>query len=155
MENGIDWKKLRERIQDGPFAPIVPPQQKKTLKTPEEIEAFREKERIRSKAYREANPDKCHAAEKRWRLEHPEECKAKRRLNYDKHKNDPEWKAKKCARQKRYCEAHKNDPAYIEKRKQQKREYRKRKRERNKLCYNGNASGCGSGENLQGIVLAS
>ena len=28
-------------------------------------------------------------------------------------------------------------------------------RERNKLCYNGNASGCGIRENLQGVVLAS
>ena len=129
MADGIDWAALRARIAEGPFAPVVPPKPQPKAKTEEEVSEYREKELARQKAYREANPEKCHAAEKRWRMEHPEECKEKRRRNYNKHKDDQEWRAHRVEKQRQYKERLKADPvryaAFLEK----KREYRKRKRE--------------------------
>lgn len=103
-EEGIDWKKLRERIAEGPIYPMVKdnPNKRKKPKTPEEIEEYRAKERKRNKEYREKNPDKVHAREKRWRHENPDKVKAKKKRFYEKHKQDPVWLEAKRARQREY-----------------------------------------------------
>ena len=100
----IDWKKLRERIAEGPIYPMVKdnPNKRKKPKTLEEIEEYRAKERKRNKEYREKNPDKVHAMEKRWRHENPDKVKAKKKRFYEKHKQDPVWLEKKRARQRDY-----------------------------------------------------
>lgn len=103
-EEGIDWKKLRERIAQGPIFPIVKehPKKRKKPKTPEEIEEYRAKERKRNKEYREKNPDKVHAREKRWRQENLDKVKAKKKRFYEKHKQDLVWLEAKRARQREY-----------------------------------------------------
>lgn len=129
MTDEINWKRLREKIAEGPFAPIPRPTASER-KDPEEREEFLKKERARAKKYREENPEKCHAAEKHWRQQHPEKCREKGRRNYNAHKDDPEWMAAKAARQKSYVERHKNDPAFIEKRREAKRRYKERKKQK-------------------------
>ena len=134
-ENEIDWKKLRERIAEGPIFPLVKENknQKTKGKTPEEIQKFKQKEHDRQKKWREEHPEKCRELQRDWSHRNPDKVKAKRKRNYDAHKDDPEWRKHKSEKQKRYMENLKKDPVRYEAFKKKKRIYKKGYEQRKKL----------------------
>ena len=129
-ENEIDWKKLRERIAEGPIFPLVKENknQKTKGKTPEEIQEFKQKEHYRQKKWREEHPEKCRELQRDWAHRNPDKVKAKRKRNYDAHKDDPEWRNHRVEKQRAFMERLKADPVRYELFKQKKREYKQRKK---------------------------
>lgn len=129
-ENEIDWKKLRERIAEGPIFPLVKENknQKTKGKTPEEIQEFKQKEHDRQKKWREEHPEKCRELQRDWAHRNPDKVKAKRKRNYDAHKDDPEWRNHRVEKQRAFMERLKADPVRYELFKQKKREYKQRKK---------------------------
>ena len=130
MEDEIDWKKLRERIAKGPIFPLVKENknQKTKGKTPEEIQEFKQKEHDRLKKWREEHPEKCRELQRDWAHRNPDKVKAKRKRNYDAHKDDPEWRNHRVEKQRAFMERLKADPVHYELFKQKKREYKQRKK---------------------------
>lgn len=130
MEDEIDWKKLRERIAEGPIFPLVKENknQKTKGKTPEEIQEFKQKEHDRQKKWREEHPEKCRELQRDWAHRNPDKVKAKRKRNYDAHKDDPEWRNHRVEKQRAFMERLKADPVRYELFKQKKREYKQRKK---------------------------
>lgn len=129
-ENEIDWKKLRQRIAEVPIFPLVKENknQKTKGKTPEEIQEFKQKEHDRQKKWREEHPEKCREMQRDWAHRNPDKVKAKRKRNYDNHKDDPEWRNHRSEKQRAFMERLKADPVRYELFKQKKREYKQRKK---------------------------
>lgn len=101
MIDTIDWIKLRQRIQETPI--VVPVRHARRLnKSPEAAESHRAAARERWKRHYWENREHCLERQKAWELANPEKVKAKRKRSYKKHKDDPEFKAKKAAYNKAY-----------------------------------------------------
>lgn len=95
MTDGIDWKLVRKRIAE---TPIVVPKKP----SPEAQEKKRAKSRARWKKHYWSNREKCLELQKEWEKANPEKVKAKRKRYYDTHKDDPEFKERKNARNREY-----------------------------------------------------
>lgn len=113
MENQIDWKEVRRRIQETPIV-VKPKHVKRPNRSPESIERRRASGRIRSKRRYWNHREECLRWQREWEKANPEKVKAKRKRCYEKHKTDPEWMERKRARQREY----------------------KRRKKLERLCYN-------------------
>lgn len=101
MTENIDWAELRRRIQE---TPIVEPVKhiRHPNRSPESTEKRKAAARKRWKDFYWENREHCLERQKAWELANPEKVKAKRKRSYEKHKDDPEFKAKKAAYNKAY-----------------------------------------------------
>ena len=89
-DNDINWQEVRRRIcakAETEFEAFTkkPPKKvgrRRLVKGTPEYEEFRRKENLRSKKYREENPDKVHKAFRVWCDKNPEKVKAKKHRNY-------------------------------------------------------------------------
>lgn len=101
MKDGIDWQLLRGKIAATPV--IVRP---KHIKHPNRSEESKEKRkagaRARWKKHYWANREECLELQREWEKANPEKVKAKRKRYYDNHKDDPEFKERKNARNREY-----------------------------------------------------
>lgn len=101
MENEIDWRRLRERLQDTPV--IVPVKYvRKIHRSPESLEKRKAGSRARNKKRYWENREQCLKANREWELANPDKVKAKKHRYYEKHKNDPEFKRKKAEYKRMY-----------------------------------------------------
>lgn len=123
----IDYSAIRSRISSMPIATFAVKKKPKKVVTPEELEARRERDRVRQANYRATHLDHCHEAERNWRLAHPEECRAKRQRNYDRHKDDPEFKRHRVEKHKEYMERLKADPVRYAEFKAKRNAYKRRR----------------------------
>ena len=101
MDYEIDWRRLRERLQDTPV--IVPVKHvRKIHRSLESLEKRKVGARARSKKRYWGNREQCLKANREWELANPEKVKAKKHRYYEKHKNDPEFKRKKAEYNRMY-----------------------------------------------------
>lgn len=109
QDDKIDWTKLRARIA---ATPVILPKTKKEL----EQERIERKKRLAREKWRKhyiEHRDKCLAKQKAWEQAHPDKVRAKKQRFYAIHKTDSEW---------------------MEKHRRQNREYKARRRERERLA---------------------
>ena len=101
MDYEIDWRRLRERLQDTPV--IVPVKHvRKIHRSPESLEKRKAGARARSKKRYWDNREQCLKANREWELANPDKVKAKKHRYYENHKNDPEFKRKKAEYNRMY-----------------------------------------------------
>lgn len=101
MDYEIDWRRLRERLQDTPV--IVPVKHvRKIHRSPESLEKRKVGARARSKKRYWENREQCLKVNREWERANPEKVKAKKHRYYEKHKNDPEFKHKKAEHNRMY-----------------------------------------------------
>lgn len=96
MADTIDWSKLRARLLETPIV-VKPKHIKHPHRSPESLEKRKVGARARSKKRYWANREECLRLQREWEKANPEKVKEKKRRYYEKHKNDPEFKAKRAA----------------------------------------------------------
>lgn len=101
MKDGIDWQLLRGKIAATPVA-IHPKHIKHPNRSKESEEKRKAGARARSKKRYWSNREKCLELQREWEKANPEKVKAKRKRYYDNHKDDPEFKERKNARNREY-----------------------------------------------------
>lgn len=92
----IDWSKLRARLLETPIV-VKPKHIKHPNRSPESQEKRKVGARARSKKRYWANREECLRLQREWEKANPEKVKEKKHRYYEKHKNDPEFKAKRAA----------------------------------------------------------
>ncbi len=109
QDDKINWTKLRARIA---ATPIILPKSKKELEQ-ERIERKKQRSRERWRKHYNEHREECIAKQRTWEKSHPEKVRAKK---------------------KRFYEAHKSDPVWMENHRRKNREYKARRRERERLA---------------------
>ena len=101
MKDEIDWQLLRGKIAVTPVV-IRPKHIKHPNRSKESEEKRKAGARARSKKHYWANREECLKQQRDWEKANPEKVKAKRKRYYDSHKDDPEFKERKNARNREY-----------------------------------------------------